>query len=66
MQSSDITSSNPGTGDILVQCSAAQTRIMALYTADAEKRADAENTSGNVSPAPAFQTQAVSLLPRLD
>ncbi len=38
---------------------------MALYTADAKNDADAENTSGNVSPAPAFQTQAVSFLPRL-
>ena len=39
---------------------------MALYTADAQNNADAENTSGNVSPAPAFQTQAVSLLPHSD
>ncbi len=38
---------------------------MALHTADAQNNADAENTSGNVSPAPAFQTQAVSLLPHL-
>ncbi|DBA72212.1 TPA: hypothetical protein ACH3X2_010607 [Trebouxia sp. C0005] len=32
---------------------------MALYTADTENDADTENTSGNVSPAPAFQTQAM-------
>jgi len=38
---------------------------MAFHTADAQNNADAENTCGNVSPAPAFQTQVVSFLLRL-